>query len=148
MSRKRFTMRTAMLVIAIAITAVAIGCTNYPQNGVEDIEGVQSVNELFDKYRILESESPDRLAILLDRSEPETFQGLITKPIKDSKIQMHLRTEWWVVGDTYAECILHNQEQVFEAKVGDNITVAGRLSEFSENQIKFTQCRIEENHTG
>ena len=147
------TMSTTLMVKAIILMMAAfsltgaIACTSNPQDKVEDIEGTQNVHKLFQKYRKIGSESPDQLKILKDNKQPETFHGKITKPIKDRKVQMHLRTEPLIVQDTYAECILHDPNQVFFAKVGDHVTISGRLSDFSRHKISFTECDFRDNHT-
>ena len=136
-----------IFIMAVGALTAAIACGSYPQDEVAHIEGIQNVSQLVQKYRTAESESPDQLKIFKQSKQQETFHGLITKPIEDSKVQMHLRKEPWIAEDTYAECILHDQNQAFVAKVGEHVTISGRVSDFSRHQITFTECQILKNHT-
>ena len=136
-----------IIIIASILGIISMGCTDLPQGGVDDIPGVQKVDELFSKYRRIRAESPDQLTILLQRQEPEVFHGLITKPIENAKVQMHLVTRGLLEEDIYAECVLADPAQVVEAKVGEHVTLAGRLSEFADHQLKFIGCQILENHS-
>ena len=145
--RKTLSIPAVILMILTAASIGATGCTDRPQGGVEDIEGVQKVDQLIYKYRKTKSESPDQLTILLQAKQPETFHGLITRPIENGKVQMHLAVLGPLQKDTYAECLLADRLQVFEAKVGEHVTVKGRLSEFSSDQIKFVDCHILANHS-
>ena len=49
--------------------------------------------------------------------------------------------------DIYAECVLADLRQVFDAKVGEQVTMTRRLSECSDEQIKFTQWKVLQNHS-
>ena len=138
----------AVILMMMATASIAMtGCTDRPQGSVEDVEGLQNVDQLIYKYRKTKSESPDQLTILLQAKQPETFHGLITRPIENSKVQMHLAVLGTLQKDTYAECLLADRLQVFEAKVGEHVAVIGRLSEFSSDQIKFVDCQILANHS-
>ena len=137
---------TILIIVVIALMA-AIGCTEQPQSGVAKVQSVQDVSELFNKYRKTKAESPDQMTIFLERQEPETFHGRITKPIENGKVQMHLIELRPIQKDTYAECVLADRGQVFDAKVGEHVTIAGKLAEFADKQIKFTNCQIVRNHS-
>ena len=136
-----------VLMMAMLTLTSAIACASNPQSEVADVDGVQNVRELFLKYWSIAAESPDQLEILQQKREPETFHGIITKPIKDGKVQMHLRKEPLIVQDTYSECTLHDRNQVFFAKVGDHVTISGRLSDFAPRKIRFAECVILDNYT-
>ena len=147
MNKTKFSKRATILIILVAAFSAAVGCTDYPQDAVEDVEGVQSVYDLFDRYRKTKSESPDQMTIFLEGQKSETFHGLITEPIEKRKVQMHLAIEKPLLKDTYIECELADRSQVFEAKVGEHVTIKGGLSEFSGQQIRFTGCKILQNHS-
>ena len=139
-------MAIVLIMASIPVTG-AIACTSYPQSGVADIEGIQDVQELFQKYRAIDSESPDQLTILKQNMQLETFNGKITEPIKDRRVQMHLAKRPLFEKDTYVECILRDPNQVFSAKVEEHVTISGRLSDFSRSKIEFAECEIQSNHT-
>lgn len=145
--RKTLAFPAVFLTMLAAASIVMTGCTDRPQGSVEDVEGVQTVDQLIYKYRKARSESPDQLTILLEAKQPETFHGLITRPIENSKVQMHLAVLGPLQKDTYAECLLADRLQVFQAKVGEHVTLKGRLSEFSSDRIKFVDCQILTNHS-
>lgn len=145
--RKTLAFPAVFLTMLAAASIVMTGCTDRPQVSVKDVEGVQKVDQLIYKYRKAKSESPDQLTILLEAKQPETFHGLITRPIENSKVQMHLTALRPLRKDTYAECLLADRLQVFEAKVGEHVTLKGRLSEFSSDRIKLVDCRILANHS-
>ena len=147
MKKKTLSIPAVILMILATASIAIIGCTDRPQGGVDEIEAVQKVDQLFYKYRKTKSESPDQLTILIQAKKPETFHGLITRPIENSKVQMHLAILGPMQEDTYAECVLADRLQVFDAKVGEHVTVKGRLSEFSRDQIKFVECQILDNHS-
>ena len=147
MNKTKFSKQATILIILVAAFTAAVGCTAYPQVAVEDVEGVQSVYDLFDRYRKTKSESPDQMTIYLRGQQSETFHGFITKPIENGKVQMHLTTQKLPDNDTYTECELADQFQVFKAKIGEHVTIKGDLSEFSGRQIRFNRCHILQNHS-
>lgn len=121
--KKTLSFPAVIFLVVAAASIVTTGCTERPQDGVEDVEGVQKVDQLIYKYRETKSESPDQLTILLQAKQPETFHGLITRPIENGKVQMHLAVLGLSQKDSYAECLLADRLQAFEAKVGEHVTV-------------------------